>query len=250
MFRLEQDIVYGPILSRRLGRSLGVNLLPPDRKVCSFDCGYCYYGPTDRVTCSPDRAGFPTVAQVREAVADGLRRYPYVDHLTFSGSGEPTLHPDFPAVVRAVRRMRDALAPDVRLAIFSNATTAHRPAVRAALAAFDRPMLKLDAGDPATLARVNRPAPGVTLTTILAGLRAMSHWTLQAALIAGPAGNAQGPALTAWLARVAELRPEWVQLYSLHPAASIPGLRPVPRADRVRVAEALRARSPLDVEVY
>jgi len=110
---LETTLTYGPLFSRRLGRSLGVNVLPFDRKVCSFDCVYCHYGNTALKTLTPAGVAFPAVGAILQAIETALRRYPHVDALTFSGNGEPTLHPHFPAIVAETRRLRDALAPGV-----------------------------------------------------------------------------------------------------------------------------------------
>lgn len=96
VLQLQTDIIYGPINSRRLGRSLGINLLPNDRKLCSFNCVYCHYGRTDVKTLLPEDVHFPSVEQVLDAVEEVLRTYPDVDYFTFSGNGELTLHPHFP----------------------------------------------------------------------------------------------------------------------------------------------------------
>ncbi|MGC9357838.1 MAG: radical SAM protein, partial [Anaerolineae bacterium] len=141
---LESGVIYGPVRSRRLGISLGINVLPLRRKVCSFDCVYCHYGPTVVPTLSPDESEFPGVPEIVAAVERALRRTPHVDSLTFSGNGEPTLHPYFRDVVLGVRRLRDRLNPQARISLFSNATMAHLPQIREALAHLDAPIMKLD----------------------------------------------------------------------------------------------------------
>ena len=211
---LETEITYGPLFSRRLGRSLGVNLLPFDRKVCSFDCIYCHYGHTTIHTVTPESIAFPAFDDALRTIEAALRRYPHVDALTFSGNGEPTLHPHFPAIVAETRRLRDAIAPNVKLALYSNAMTAHLPRIQAALYNFDLPILKLDAGDPATLARINRPASGVTLESIIKGLKATPNLIIQSVLIDGKVSNIKGEAYEAWIAAMNEVRPNAVQIYS------------------------------------
>ena len=153
---LQVDILYGPVNSRRLGRSLGINLMPGAYKLCSFNCVYCHYGHTDIKSLSADARDVPWSREVLREVEVALRKYPDIDTITFSGNGEPTLHPAFAKIATAVSELRDSIAPNVRLALFSNATTAHLAHVREALALFDLPMLKLDAGDPGTLAAINR----------------------------------------------------------------------------------------------
>jgi wyosine [tRNA(Phe)-imidazoG37] synthetase (radical SAM superfamily) len=247
---LETAIIYGPLFSRRLGRSLGVNLLPFDRKVCSFDCVYCHYGSTTVKTLVPSGVPFPSADTVLKTIETALRRYPHVDALTFSGNGEPTLHPHFPAIVAETRRLRDDIAPNVKLALFSNATTAHLPHIQESLHDFDLPILKLDAGDPATLARINRPAPGVTLDTILEGLKATPNLIVQSVLIDGDVSNSKGEAFEAWVAALDAIRPANVQIYSTD--------YPVPDADveRVlpyvlkRIAAEVTERTGLRVEAF
>jgi len=247
---LETTLTYGPLFSRRLGRSLGVNVLPFDCKVCSFDCVYCHYGYTTVKTLTPSGVAFPAVDAILHAIETALRRYPHVDALTFSGNGEPTLHPHFPAIVAGTRRLRDALAPNVKLALFSNATTAHLPHIQACLLDFDLPILKLDAGDPATLAWVNRPAAGVTLDSILAGLKATPNLIVQSVLIDGAVSNSKGEALEAWIAALDALRPAAVQLYSTDYPVPDAGVERVPPYVLKRIANEVMGRTGLRVEAF
>jgi wyosine [tRNA(Phe)-imidazoG37] synthetase (radical SAM superfamily) len=253
---LETAITYGPLFSRRLGRSLGVNLLPFDCKVCSFDCIYCHYGHTTVFTLTPGKrdleiaATFPDVDTVLQTIETALRRYPHVDALTFSGNGEPTLHPHFPAIVAETRRLRDALAPNVKLALFSNATTAHLPHIQESLREFDLPILKLDAGDPATLARINRPAPGVTLDTILAGLRATPNLIVQSVLIDGNVSNIKGEPFEAWITALDAIRPAIVQIYSTDYPVSDAGVERVLPYVLKRIAGEVIERTGVRVEAF
>jgi len=247
---LETTLTYGPLFSRRLGRSLGVNLLPFDCKVCSFDCVYCHYGHTTVHTITPEGIAFPDVAAVLQAVETALRRYPHVDALTFSGNGEPTLHPHFPAIVAETRRLRDALAPNVKLALFSNATTAHLPHIQTSLRDFDLPILKLDAGDPATLARINRPVTGVTLDSIIAGLKATPNLIVQSVLIDGEVSNITGEALEAWMTALDAVRPAAVQLYSTDYPVPDEGVKRVPPYVLKRIAQEVAQRAGLRVETF
>lgn len=247
---LETILTYGPLFSRRLGRSLGVNLLPFDHKVCSFDCVYCHYGRTTMHTIAPEGAAFPDVAAVLQAIETALRRYPHVDALTFSGNGEPTLHPHFPAIVAATRRLRDTLAPNVKLALFSNATTAHLPHIQASLRDFDLPILKLDAGDLATLARVNRPAAGVTLEDILTGLKATPNLIVQSVLIDGKVSNITAEALETWVAALEAIRPAAVQIYSTDYPVSDAGVERVQPYILKRIASDVTKRTGINVEAF
>lgn len=250
VLQLQSGIIYGPIHSRRLGRSLGVNLLPTDRKLCSFDCVYCHYGPTAVKTLSPEEKLFPGMNQVLPAVERALQEHRDIDYLTFSGNGEPTLHPDFPAIAATVRRLRDALRPDVKLAILSNSTTVHLPHIRRALCLFDAPIMKLDAGDKKTLARINRPAPGVELEQIIQGLKEIPSVIIQTVLVDGKVTNTRGEPFETWLSALVEIKPARVQIYSTD--------RPVPEAgvERVlpptlrRIAREIESRTGLHVNAY
>ena len=247
---LETKIVYGRLRSRRLGLSLGVNLLPVDQKVCSFDCVYCHYGRTTVRTLTPSGLNFPAVSQVRCAVERALRRHPNVRYLTFSGNGEPTLHPFFPEIVADVVGLRDEIAPGVKVALFSNATTAHRPDIQAALARIDAPILKLDVGDAKTLARINRPVPDMTLDAIIDGLKRVPNLIIQSVLIGGAVSNVRGAAFDAWVAALAEIRPARVQIYSTDYPVPDAGVERVLPYELDRIATEVRQRTGLKIEVY
>ena len=245
---LQPGIIYGPVHSRRLGRSLGVNLLPSDVKLCSFDCIYCQYGRTHVKTCAPEAHHFRSVDEICRAVAAALQRTPDIDAITFSGNGEPTLHPHFPTIVSAVRDLRDALMPHVRLALLSNATTAHHPPIRECLTRLDAPIMKLDAGDPTTLMRINGPAPEVKLAHIIAGLQGVPGLTVQSVLIDGPVSNVRGEPFEAWLAALAEVRPAHVQIYSTDYPVPESGVERVLPYQLKRIAEDVKARTGLPIQ--
>jgi wyosine [tRNA(Phe)-imidazoG37] synthetase (radical SAM superfamily) len=247
---LETGIIYGPIRSRRLGISLGVNLLPTGYKLCSFDCIYCHYGHTDVKSLSADARDVPWSSEVLREVEVALRKYPHIDTITFSGNGEPTLHPAFPKITSAVRELRDRLAPHVKLALFSNATTAHLAHVREALALFDLPMLKLDAGDPSTLAVINRPAPEVSWEYIVAGLGQVPNPLIQSVLIDGEVTNVKGAAFEAWVSTLERLQPARVQIYSTDYPVPESGVERVLPYELKRIAEDVKERTGLPIETH
>ncbi|MCR4920092.1 MAG: radical SAM protein [Bacteroidaceae bacterium] len=150
--------IFGPVHSRRLGVSLGINLLPGDGKVCSFDCVYCECGLNadhrpKRPLPTPEEVGRALTEKLRRMGEEGVRP----DVLTFAGNGEPTLHPLFPEIVREVRQIRDALCPQAQLSILSNATQIHRQEIREALRLFDNNIQKLDTVDMDYIRMVDRP---------------------------------------------------------------------------------------------
>jgi wyosine [tRNA(Phe)-imidazoG37] synthetase (radical SAM superfamily) len=233
-----------------LGRSLGINLLPTDHKLCSFDCVYCHYGRTDVKAFSPEESLFPSVEQVLNAVKEAPRTYPKVDYITFSGNGEPTLHPHFPTIASGVRRLRDELRPDAKLAILSNSTTVHLPHIREILILFDAPIMKLDAGDHRTLARINRPASTVELGKIIEGLKEIPGLIIQSVLVDGKVSNVKGEPFEAWLAALAEIRPTQIQIYSTDRPVPEAGVERVPPTTLQRIAGEVERRTGIQVNAY
>ena len=250
LLQLQSGIIYGPINSRRLGRSLGINLLPGRYKLCSFDCIYCHYGRTQVKTLSPEDKDLPSVAQVLQTVQEALKAHHDIDYVTFSGNGEPTLYPNFPAIVSGIRDLRDRLRPDVKLAILSNSTTAHFPHILESLALFNAPMMKLDAGDPLTLARINRPTPEVKLEHIVEGLKRVPGLIVQSVLVGGQVTNVGDEAFEAWLSILAEIRPTQVQIYSTDRPVPESGVKRVPPDALQRIVAEIEKRTGLQVNAY
>jgi wyosine [tRNA(Phe)-imidazoG37] synthetase (radical SAM superfamily) len=251
---LQQHIVYGPVQSRRLGRSLGINLLPVGLKICNMNCAYCQYG----WARGPKRAGsrgqtWPSAAQVGAAVSARLRRAArdneLFDRLTVAGHGEPTLHPAFEEITERLRDVRDALAPDLRLAVLSNSTTAAWPSVRRALGIFDDRYMKLDAGDPITYAHVN--GLGTSIGTIVDGLRDLPQVVVQAMFVTdgkGRVDNTLEGAVKEWLAALDAIQPARVHIYTIDRPPALEGLRPVSVRRLREIAARVRARDiPADV---
>jgi len=248
--KLQSGIIYGPITSRRLGRSLGINLSPTAYKLCSFDCVYCQYGRTQVKTDQAQEDTLPRVSEVLAAVEKALAVVPTIDYLTFSGNGEPTLHPRFPKIVAGVRTLRDRLCPDAKLALLSNSTTAHLPRIKEALKLIDVPIMKLDAGDTSTFVKVNRPAPAVKLTNILEGLRGIHNLTIQSVLITGVMNNITKPALQAWTEALAQIQPDQIQIYSTDRPVPLAGVERVPPDQLQYIADQVEAITELPAVAY
>ena len=235
----KSGIIYGPVQSRRLGLSLGINLLPLREKKCTFDCVYCQYGWTLRPPSESD--GFPAVDEVLAAVEQALRDgRGSPAFLTFSGNGEPATHPQFLPIVEGVRALRDRLLPAAKLAILSNSTCLNRPQVGSALALLDRRIMKLDAGTEEVFQRYCRPTVPIGLDVIVAALTSLGDVTLQTLFAGGPGGNADAAHVSAWIEKVVAIAPVDVQIYTLD--RSWPSRAIVPLdAGRLRaIAEALR----------
>ena len=212
------EIVFGPISSRRLGSSLGVNLLPSKGKLCNFDCIYC--------ECGWNRDGrsdglFPELADVRKALeekiskasAEGVR----IDSITFSGNGEPTMHPDFPEVIDIAVRLRDRYFPDAKVSVLSNATLIGRKDVAQALMRVDNPILKIDASSDELIRKINKPSGLYRLADVVENLRKFEgRFVLQTMFLRSPEFDAAAPeALGAWMDIVRELKPREVMVYTI-----------------------------------
>jgi wyosine [tRNA(Phe)-imidazoG37] synthetase (radical SAM superfamily) len=250
---LQKGVIYGPVDSRRLGRSLGINLSPTDYKVCSFNCVYCHYGWTKHL--KPDLADhtkdLPSVEKVEEELERTLRTLsPLPEYITFSGNGEPTLHPDFEQVVDAVLEVKRRTGSDARVAILSNSTALSDEAVLRGLRKLDVRIMKLDAGNDEVLNRINRPAQDITVDKIVAGLKRLDDITLQSVFVDGEVSNASDEDVESWLDRVEEVGPTSVQIYSLENAPAMSTLVGVTLERLNEIARRAKERIGLDARTY
>ncbi len=238
---LWERIINGPVRSRRLGLSLGLNILPPRSKLCTFDCPYCECGFN---TPKAEGAQWPSP----DVVADALRKTITLtsvrpDWATFAGNGEPTMHPRFPVVVERVLAARAEVAPWLRVGILSNGLAAGKPAIRAALDLLDARMMKLD---PGPVERVNGTA--CDREALVAGYRGLKDVTIQAMFVRGPDfDGASEESLREWLGLLARIRPVAVHLYSLDRAPADPGINGIAREGLEEIAH--RARGVVDCPV-
>ena len=224
---IREETVFGPIHSRRLGSSLGINLLPRRGKVCTFDCIYCECG------WNADGRGdqvLPMAAEVRSALEDKLAECLLdgtpIDSITFSGDGEPTLNPEFPRIIDDTLRLRDAYYPGAKVSVLSNASRVHVPEIAAALARVDNPILKIDAPTDELIARIDRPAPGYRLERVLEALRGFhGNFVLQTMFLRSPDFDSSSPeVLEGWMDIVRELRPRKVMVYTIDRPTPAQGL--------------------------
>ena len=214
--------IFGPVHSRRLGTSLGINLMPADGKVCTFDCIYCECGfNADRRPTLPRPTRAEVAAALEQRLALMQARGPKPDVLTFAGNGEPTLHPDFAAIIGDTIALRNRYFPEARISVLSNATAVHRPDVREALMRVDNNIQKLDTADPDYIATVNRPTGRYDVDSVVEALRAFGgHVIIQTMFMRGRMGSADvdntgeryvGP----WLEKVRYIAPGSVMIYTI-----------------------------------
>lgn len=215
--------IFGPVHSRRLGVSLGINLLPADGKVCTFDCIYCECGYN-----APHRAHLPlpTREEVRlkleEKLKEMLANGPHPDVLTFAGNGEPTVHPQFAGIIDDTLSLRDRYFPEAKVSVLSNSTTVCRPEVREALMRVDNPIMKLDTADGDYIRLLDRPTGHYELEEIIGGLKAMNgNLILQTMFLKGrteegkEVDNTGDRYVLPWIERVKEIAPRSVMIYTI-----------------------------------
>jgi wyosine [tRNA(Phe)-imidazoG37] synthetase (radical SAM superfamily) len=222
MTSLYDNIIFGPIRSRRLGISLGVNLLPVDSKLCSFDCIYCECGWNDE---HPGKRRFNSREDVREMLDTTLARMiaegTTPDVITFAGNGEPTLHPEFEQIIDDTIALRDKHCPQAKVSVLSNATQIHREDVRRALLRVDNNILKLDSAFDATVQLINKPQGGYTvartveLLKMFKGELIVQTMFLRGEYLGQRVDNTTNEQVEAWLKLVEEIAPKQVMVYSL-----------------------------------
>lgn len=215
--------IYGPVHSRRLGLSLGINLLPPDGKSCTFDCIYC--------ECGYNRDRKPTLRRPsREEVAQALERQlklmhaqgEHPDVLTFAGNGEPTSHPQFAEIIDDTIRLRDSFCPEAKISVLSNSTFIHKKNVHDALMRVDNNILKLDTVNPDYIRTVDRPVnPHYNVQDIIAQLKAFNgHVIIQTMFMKGrmndqDVDNTSDLYVEPWLQALKEIAPQQVMIYTI-----------------------------------
>ena len=222
MTALYNNIIFGPVRSRRLGISLGVNLLPIESKLCSFDCIYCECGWNDD---HPGKRRFNAREDVRDMLDETLGKMVKEgtppDVITFAGNGEPTMHPDFEAIIEDTIALRDKHCPAAKVSVLSNATQIHREDVRRALKRVDNNILKLDSAFDATVQLMNKPQGNYTVARTVEMLKMFEgDFILQTMFLRGEylgevVDNTTEEEVAAWLKIVEELRPKQVMVYSL-----------------------------------
>ena len=246
---LFDQIIFGPVKSRRLGVSLGVNLLPTDSKVCSFDCIYCECGWTPRKRSQ--KAILPPRALVKqkmeEKLMDMIANNELPDVITFAGNGEPTLHPEFEGIMDDTIELRNQLAPKARIAVLSNATMLHKPAVVRALLKVEDNIQKLDSAFEETIRRIDCPASNFRLKDVVENLKSFKGKVIiQTLFLKGNfkneiIDNTTEEELAEWMKLIVEIKPSQVMIYTIDRDTPATGLEKVKIEELNLIAQRVRA---------
>lgn len=242
---IHESLIYGPVHSRRLGTSLGINLLPANGKRCSFDCIYCECGLNKD---GQTRAPFPSAETVRSAIEQRVFELKNtgtaLDTITFAGSGEPTMHPAFKEIITETIALRNRLVPQAKISVLSNAVHIAKPTVFEALQTVDRAILKLDSALDASVRLINRPCTdGYSVAEQVKHFKRFhGAFTLQTMFLRGEVAgkkidNSTEQEVAAWLAILAELRPREVMIYTLDRKTPVSGLEKIPLEVLQNIAE-------------
>jgi len=254
---LFSNIIFGPVNSRRLGLSLGVNLLPVNSKLCNFNCIYCECGLTHKGI--EEQKNIPSRNTVRNNLESSLIRLRETgklpDSITFAGNGEPTLHPDFASIIDDTMELRSSISPNTEISVLTNATTAGNNIIINALKKVDKNIMKLDAGTQVMFETINRCKSGVTLSDIVKNMTVFDGKLIVQSLFVR--GNFRGAyidnTITAeineWLKHLARIRPENVMIYPIARETPLEGLEKISKEELNTISSKVHEIG-LNAEVY
>ena len=248
MTSLYDNIIFGPIKSRRLGLSLGVNLLPIESKLCNFNCIYCECGWNEE---HEGKKRFNSRDDVRTMLRSTLSRMVEdgtpPDVITFAGNGEPTMHPDFEQIIDDTIALRDELCPSAKVSVLSNATQIGREDVVRALLRVDNNILKLDSAFDSTVQIINKPVGNYSVARIVELMKQFeSNMILQTMFLRGEymgthIDNTSEQEVQAWLELVKEIAPKKVMVYSIDRDTPCQTLEKVSKEELSKIASRVEA---------
>jgi len=244
---LFNSIVFGPVKSRRLGVSLGMNIVPPHVKFCSFNCIYCECGWTE--ASNVEKALFNSPAEIREELEKTLIHLKeqgiVPDSITFAGNGEPTIHPQFDQIIDDTIALRDIYFPQARVTVLSNSTMlSDEKVLKSLMKTYN--IMKLDAGSEHTFRLLNKPRIKTTLNEIIEGLKKFNgNLVIQTMFIRGKIGeeiidNTTGAELESLLQHIVSINPKEVMIYSLDRKPPVADLEKISREELETIAEKIR----------
>ncbi|MBI2893443.1 MAG: radical SAM protein [Deltaproteobacteria bacterium] len=242
--QIGSDSVYGPVRSRRYGLTLGVNVLPPDRKACRYSCAYCQLGHSRGLP--PDDA-YPAPGAIREALERAARAD--FEAIVICGNGEPTLHPAFAAVVEEILRLRDERFGGRPVVCLTSGSELHRHDVVEALRRLDEASVKLDAGRCSTLRRVAVAPTPVCVDWLTWKIRSLGGAVVQTCFIDGPVTNSTDEEVEAWIGAILEASPRRVDVYTIDRPPPSAHVRAVTSERLEQIATRLRRGANVPVRV-
>jgi len=244
---LFDKIIFGPVKSRRLGISLGINLLPVDSKLCNFNCIYCECGWNTKVgkTKAVFHARNLVYEQLEKKLLAMSQNNEALDVITYAGNGEPTMHPEFEEIIDDTIKLRDIYFPKVRIAVLSNATLIYKPQVFSALNRIDDAILKLDSAFPETIKLLNNPMGSYRMDRLIEQFKHFQgKLIIQTMFVKGTfegqvVDNTTDKELTAWIEILHQIKPRQVMIYTIERDTPSPNLEKVELADLIKISERL-----------
>ncbi|HEX2935783.1 MAG TPA: radical SAM protein [Bacteroidales bacterium] len=245
---LFDKIVFGPVKSRRLGVSLGINLSPVDHKLCNFDCVYCECGLN---TTGIGNGHMPQRKEVSEALELKLAEMRLAneapDVITFAGNGEPTMHPEFAAIINDSLALRNKYFPSAKVSVLSNSTMLHKATVVEALKKVDQNILKLDSGLLSTILALNKPTGLYSVEKVVSQLKEFKqNLIIQTMFTRGKINgiaidNTTEADITAWLNIIVDVNPQMVMIYTVDRDTPFEGLQKIGRNELETIAQRVQA---------
>lgn len=253
VLELQEGIIYGPIKSRRLGPSLGINLSPTKFKLCSFNCIYCHYGWTKVHTLKVEDYlnVLPSIKEVEKALEEWLKKdHQKIDYITFSGNGEPTLHPKFSEIVDSVKKIRDKYASHAKVAILSNSSILNMPNVGEGLKKLNLRIMKLDCGTEKCFKQINRSCEKAEFKDIVENLKNLDDFILQAIFLDGEVNNISDKEIESWIEKISHIKPKEVQIYTCDRPQAKKGLIKVKKEKLNQIAKRAQEITGIVVRVF
>lgn len=244
---LYDNIIFGPIHSRRLGLSLGVNLLPLDCKLCSFNCIYCECGWTLGGMRPRFHSKGDVLAMLERKLGEMVAYDTPPDVITFAGNGEPTMHPDFEEIVDGVIALRNRLCPEAKVSVLTNATMLGRESVRRALMRVDNPILKLDSAFDKTVQLIDKPLGNYSVAEVVEQMKLFGgNCIVQTMFLRGEfegqrVDNATAEEVDAWLKLIEQIGPRSVMVYTIDRDTPAPNLEKVSVEELRAIADRVKA---------
>lgn len=244
---LFESLVFGPIKSRRLGKSLGINLMPEIGKICSFDCIYCECGwnpERKNTTRLPKKDIFEKILEEKLKEITGTENEP--DSITFSGNGEPSLHPDFAEIIDITIKLRDRYIPHAKISVLTNGTMLHKKEIFDAISKVDNNIIKIDGGTYKTIKAINKPNVDFELEDYIATLQYFKgNIIIQTCFLRGEHNgtiidNTTDEEVSLWIEHIKKIKPKKTMIYAIDRETPEKNLEKIAMTELEKIANLLR----------